>query len=72
MVFGVVRALLKVEAQCRKPVLPVDDEELGLRLRQLADPSGAAAAWKRSFFRGKQQHSSRDRRLADLPSHRNS
>src|SRR6267142_1080311 len=62
--FRVVRALLQIEAECRKPVLAVDDEELGLRLCQLPDPVGAPRL-EAQFFRGKQQHRSRDRRLGD-------
>src|SRR5439155_13874876 len=63
--FRVVRALFQVEAQCRKPVLAVDNEKLGLRLRQLADPVGAPRCLEAQFFRGKQQHRSRYRRLGD-------
>src|SRR5437660_169629 len=62
--FRVVRALVQVEAEGRKPVLAVDDEELGLRLRQLADPVGTGCL-EAQFFRGKQQYRSRDGRLGD-------
>jgi len=43
----------------------VDDEELGLRLRQLADAVGATRCLEAQFFRRKQQDRSRDRRLGD-------
>src|SRR5713226_9665757 len=46
-------------------MLAVDDEELGLRLRKLADPVGAAGRLEAQFLRGKQQHRSGDRRLGD-------
>src|SRR5207247_7932176 len=48
-----------------KPVLAVDDKELGLRLGQLADPVGTTGCLEAQFFRGKQQYRSRDRWLGD-------